>query len=118
MPRKSQDSFFNLILISRMMTMPEGSDIDKNIYKVEKHKSEKTFLRGSRAMRKASAARSARAGRRPWTAARRGLMCVPACIHAKTRIWIESGGIRAGRNGAGDIALNDHVYSIFIISFQ
>ncbi len=46
MPRKSQDSIFILILISHMMIMPEGSDIDKNIYKVEKNKGEKDIFEG------------------------------------------------------------------------
>lgn len=46
MSRKSQDSFFSIILISRMMTMPEGSDIDKNIYKVEKTKGEQDLFEG------------------------------------------------------------------------
>jgi hypothetical protein len=46
MPRKSQGSFFNHMLVSHLMTMPEGSDIDKNIYKVEKHVSDKDIFAG------------------------------------------------------------------------
>ena len=45
-PRKSQDSFFNRILVSPMMTMPEGNDIDKSIETVEKHAGGKDIFEG------------------------------------------------------------------------
>lgn len=46
MPLKSQDIFFSPILISRLMIMPEGNDIDKTIYKVEKNMADKDIFEG------------------------------------------------------------------------
>ena len=43
-PRNSQESFFNLILVSRIM--PEGNDIDKRIETVKKHTGGKDIFEG------------------------------------------------------------------------